>query len=123
VAVVGPVGGGKSMLLQAILGESARVTGRYVWVGLACARAQRCVRNHGRGCAAHVRERNVATPCRTRLDPPVTMSDGTRSLTVNGPVAYAAQTPFIVAQSVRDNILFGLPYDPNFYSKACKMRQ
>jgi ABC-type branched-subunit amino acid transport system ATPase component len=28
VAVVGPVGGGKSMLLQAILGETATVTGR-----------------------------------------------------------------------------------------------
>jgi ABC-type transporter Mla maintaining outer membrane lipid asymmetry ATPase subunit MlaF len=39
VAVVGPVGGGKSMLLQAILGETARVTGRYVWVGPTCAGA------------------------------------------------------------------------------------
>jgi ABC-type transporter Mla maintaining outer membrane lipid asymmetry ATPase subunit MlaF len=30
VAVVGPVGSGKSMLLQSILGETAKVTGRCV---------------------------------------------------------------------------------------------
>jgi ABC-type multidrug transport system fused ATPase/permease subunit len=37
---------------------------------------------------------------------------------VNGPVAYAAQMPFIIAQSVRENILFGLPYEPVLYNKV-----
>jgi ABC-type multidrug transport system fused ATPase/permease subunit len=39
-------------------------------------------------------------------------------MAVNGHVAYAAQTPFLIAQSVRDNILFGLPYEPELYGQV-----
>jgi hypothetical protein len=44
-----------------------------------------------------------------------------RSVTVNGSVAYAAQTPFLTDRSVRDNILFGLEYEPSLYAKACPL--
>jgi ABC-type multidrug transport system fused ATPase/permease subunit len=37
---------------------------------------------------------------------------------VGGSVAYAAQAPFLINLSVRDNILFGLPYDAELYSKV-----
>lgn len=33
-------------------------------------------------------------------------------------VAFVPQTAFIFGASVRDNILFGLPYDDNLYSAA-----
>jgi ABC-type multidrug transport system fused ATPase/permease subunit len=37
---------------------------------------------------------------------------------VQGAVAYAAQTAWIYNGTVRDNILFGLPYDPRRYRRA-----
>jgi ABC-type multidrug transport system fused ATPase/permease subunit len=36
----------------------------------------------------------------------------------NGSVAYAAQEPFILNASVRDNITFGRPYDEALYRKV-----
>lgn len=64
LAVVGPVGAGKSSLLMAVLREIVPIRGR-----------------------VHVR----------------------------GPVAYAAQEPWLVSATVRDNILFGEPFDPDRY--------
>lgn len=40
------------------------------------------------------------------------------SLEVNGSIAYAAQQAWIMNQSVKDNILFGLPYDENYYRET-----
>ena len=37
---------------------------------------------------------------------------------VRGSVAYAAQRPFVLSSSVRDNILFGLPYDEARYHRV-----
>jgi len=37
---------------------------------------------------------------------------------VNGTLAYAAQQAWILNQSVRDNILFGFPYDENHYRQT-----
>lgn len=64
LAVVGPVGAGKSSLLMAVLREIVPVSGK-----------------------VHVR----------------------------GPVAYAAQEPWLVSATVRDNILFGEPFDAERY--------
>ena len=44
---------------------------------------------------------------------------------LNGKVAYVAQMAWILNKTVRDNILFGLPYDENKYNKvidACSLR-
>ena len=38
------------------------------------------------------------------------------SIAVAGSVAYCAQTPFIVSGTLRDNILFGAPYDADKYA-------
>ena len=38
------------------------------------------------------------------------------SITVSGSVAYCAQTPFIVSGTLRDNILFGAPFDADKYA-------
>ncbi|PQE32064.1 abc metal ion transporter protein [Rutstroemia sp. NJR-2017a WRK4] len=39
---------------------------------------------------------------------------------VHGQTAYAAQQPWIMNASVKENILFGHRYDPNFYEKTVK---
>ena len=42
----------------------------------------------------------------------------------NGKVAYASQDPWLFSGSVRENILFGLPYNNYWYKKvieACAM--
>ncbi|KAF8322189.1 hypothetical protein DL93DRAFT_2051237 [Clavulina sp. PMI_390] len=66
-AVVGPVGSGKSSLLQALLSEMRRTSGDVV---------------------------------------------------LNGAVSYAAQTAWIQGASIRDNILFGRPFDEQRYWKV-----
>jgi len=46
-------------------------------------------------------------------------------ITLNGKVAYASQTAWILNKTVRENILFGLPYDETRYKKvidACCLR-
>lgn len=47
------------------------------------------------------------------------------TLSVNGTVGYAAQTPWIQNATVRDNILFGSNFDPEWYDtviEACALR-
>ncbi|XP_063985040.1 ATP-binding cassette sub-family C member 4-like [Diachasmimorpha longicaudata] len=69
-AVVGPVGAGKSSLLQLILGE-------------------------------------------------LSSSDG--HVTVGGSVSYASQEPWLFGASVRNNILFGQPYDESRYRQVVRV--
>ncbi|ALC40250.1 CG31793, partial [Drosophila busckii] len=69
VAVIGPVGSGKSSLIQAILGELPAESG---------------------------------------------------SLNLQGRLSYAAQEPWLFSGSVRDNILFGLPWDKLRYYQVIK---
>lgn len=45
------------------------------------------------------------------------------SITISGSVAFAAQTPWISNASIKDNILFGHRYDPDFYKKTIKACQ
>uniref|UniRef100_A0A914ZNC1 Uncharacterized protein n=2 Tax=Parascaris univalens TaxID=6257 RepID=A0A914ZNC1_PARUN len=70
IAVVGPVGCGKSSLLSSILRETRRVSG---------------------------------------------------SMVVNGHLAYASQDAWIFSGSIRDNILFGEPYDEKRYQEAIRV--
>ncbi len=67
VAVVGPVGAGKSSLFAALLGEIEKLEGDVI---------------------------------------------------MRGSVAYTAQTPWVQSGSVRDNILFGRPFDPIRYAQV-----
>ncbi|KAK3100459.1 hypothetical protein FSP39_020430 [Pinctada imbricata] len=67
IGICGSVGGGKSSLINAILGRMPMSTGR---------------------------------------------------LAVDGTVAYAAQQAWIFNATVRENILFGKPYDPEWYQKV-----
>jgi len=49
---------------------------------------------------------------------------GSGSISLNGKVAYAAQSSWILNASVRDNITFGLPYEKEKYEKiirACQL--
>ncbi|XP_044728782.1 ATP-binding cassette sub-family C member 4-like [Chrysoperla carnea] len=74
-AIIGPVGSGKSSLLNTILSE-------------------------------------------------IIPNDGT--INVNGVVSYSCQEPWLFVGSVRNNILFGLPYDRRKYQKvvqACSLKQ
>ncbi|PNF15051.1 hypothetical protein B7P43_G16818 [Cryptotermes secundus] len=69
-AVIGPVGSGKSSLLQAVLGE-------------------------------------------------LPLSDG--SLIVGGDVSYSSQEPWLFVGTVRQNILFGQPYNPERYKEVIQV--
>ena len=47
-------------------------------------------------------------------------------VTVNGSLAYACQEPWLFSASLRDNILFGRPYDHAWYStvvEACALEK
>ena len=76
LALVGPVGAGKSTIINGIIGEVASVSGT--------------------------------------------------KISMNGRVSYVSQTPFILNATVRDNILFELEYDEEWYNQvldACCLRQ
>lgn len=72
VAVVGPVGCGKSTLFESLLGEVRMIEGKVIWGG-------------------------------------------------DGKVAYCPQSSWIQAASVRENIVFGRPYDAERYWEVIKM--
>ena len=45
-------------------------------------------------------------------------------MTVNGPVGYVSQDPWIFSATLQQNILFGLPYDSDWYNtviEACAL--
>ena len=53
------------------------------------------------------------------------MGEGS-SIILNGKVAYVAQSAWILNKTVRENILFGLPFDQDKYDKvldACSLRK
>ena len=46
------------------------------------------------------------------------------SVVVDGKVSYASQDPWVFSGTLRDNVLFGLPYKPEWYQKvieACSL--
>ncbi|KAI8887881.1 hypothetical protein K501DRAFT_211341 [Backusella circina FSU 941] len=89
--VCGPTGSGKTSFLHALLGEMDIVSGR-----------------------AYLPSKTVIdVPSYSRIDPenPNLYLDR---------VAYAAQQPFLRHASIRDNILFGLPFDPVRYKTVLK---
>ena len=45
---------------------------------------------------------------------------GRSSISVNGSIAYASQVPWIMNDTIRNNILFGKEYDYHKYSEAVK---
>jgi ATP-binding cassette subfamily C (CFTR/MRP) protein 1 len=64
-----------------------------------------------------------STLCSAILNEAV-LGEGSR-VELHGSVAYVAQTAWILNKTVRDNILFGLPYDKERYEKvidACSLR-
>jgi ATP-binding cassette subfamily C (CFTR/MRP) protein 1 len=40
---------------------------------------------------------------------------GNSNITVNGTIAYASQVPWIMNDTIKNNILFGKPYDEKKY--------
>ena len=47
------------------------------------------------------------------------------SVDINGRVSYVSQTPWVFSGTVRDNILFGLPFDQKRYDEvidACALK-
>ena len=43
------------------------------------------------------------------------------SVTVRGRVAYASQESWVFSATLRENILFGLPYQPNWYNTVVEV--
>jgi ABC-type multidrug transport system fused ATPase/permease subunit len=94
VAIVGRVGAGKSSVLQAALGRMRLLPGGGGVVG-----------------------RGGGDPDSTTPTTP-TPNTTTPFLRVGGRVAYVPQTPWVQNLSVRDNILFGLPFDEQKYRRV-----
>ncbi|KAH6709145.1 hypothetical protein BKA61DRAFT_556514 [Leptodontidium sp. MPI-SDFR-AT-0119] len=88
--ILGPTGSGKSLLLAAILGEVDVVGGNIT--------APR------------------PPPADQRFDSKATAADWI----IPSAIAYVAQTPWIENASIKDNILFGLPFDEIRYNKVLK---
>ncbi len=42
------------------------------------------------------------------------------SVQVNGRVSYASQDPWVFSATLRENVLFGTPYDKEWYSKVIR---
>ena len=64
-----------------------------------------------------------STLCASILNEAV-LTEGSK-ITLNGKTAYVAQTAWILNKTVRENILFGLPYDEDRYNQvidACSLR-
>jgi len=45
---------------------------------------------------------------------------GNPKITINGTIAYASQVPWIMNDTIKNNILFGKPYDEKRYKEAIK---
>jgi ABC-type multidrug transport system fused ATPase/permease subunit len=88
--ISGPTGSGKSLLLAAILGE-VDVLGGTITVPR-------------------------APPVDQRFDSKATAADWI----IPSSIAFVSQTPWIENMSIKDNILFGLPYDETRYKKVLK---
>ncbi|GBP41931.1 hypothetical protein EVAR_31694_1 [Eumeta japonica] len=48
------------------------------------------------------------------------LAPGSGTVTVNGSISYASQEAWLFPSTVRENILFGIPYDPAKYKRVCK---
>jgi len=86
--ISGPTGSGKSLLLAAILGEVDLLEGNITVPR--------------------------APPVDQRFDSKATAADWI----IPSSIAFVAQTPWIENMSIKDNILFGLPYDEIRYNKV-----
>jgi ABC-type multidrug transport system fused ATPase/permease subunit len=89
-SVCGPTGAGKSSVLQALLGEMKRLSGNIQFP-----------------------DPRFAVPLS-----PDWMGQHAHQLTTG--VAYVAQTSWLQNATIRDNILFGEPYDPIRYDRVLK---
>jgi ABC-type multidrug transport system fused ATPase/permease subunit len=88
--ILGPTGAGKSLLLAAILGEVDVLAGNITVPR--------------------------APPVNERFNSKATAADWI----IPSAIAFVAQTPWIENASIKDNILFGLPYDETRYEKVLK---
>ena len=86
--ISGKTGSGKSLLLASIIGEVDRLAGRI--------------------------EVPLAPPLSQRYDSKVNKSDWI----IDGAIAFVAQICFIENATIKENILFGLPYDGGRYRKV-----
>ncbi|KAH8129144.1 hypothetical protein FP744_10005119 [Trichoderma asperellum] len=94
--ISGPTGSGKSLLLAAILGE-AEVLGGYIQVP-------------------------KAPPPEQRFDSKATPANWI----IPDAICFISQTPWIENATIKNNVLFGLPYDPVRYQtvlEACALAQ
>jgi ABC-type multidrug transport system fused ATPase/permease subunit len=86
--ISGPTGSGKSLLLAAILGEAEVLSG------------------------------NIRVP----RPPPIHERFDSKATAANWilptAIAFVSQTPWIENATIKDNILFGLPFDPKRYKKV-----
>lgn len=116
--VVGPVGCSKTSLLMAIMGELKTKQGHIAVRGLSLddlSKGSDFVGNRDVDAAAIAGGATTATSGRGGKVP-----DGTATF------AYAAQEPWIMSNTLRNNVLFGLTYDRQWYEMviaACSLEQ
>ncbi|KAI8804937.1 P-loop containing nucleoside triphosphate hydrolase protein [Cladochytrium replicatum] len=112
--ISGPTGCGKTTLLLSLLGETKRIDGKACLpdavLGGAISRGEKATMPDGTIVSAEPSE--------------LVLADDPRADLVDSAVAYVAQSAWLLNASIRENICFGLPFNPKRYRlvvRACAL--
>ena len=106
MCIIGDVGSGKSSLLNAIIGDLLYLDSDFI-------------NDHKDDLVS-----NDVVISTVKMEGQRKMSEA--PITVSESIAYVQQNPWIQNKTIRDNILFGLPYDAEKYKvtiKICQLRR
>jgi ABC-type iron transport system FetAB ATPase subunit len=127
VAVVGPTGCGKTSLLSAMLGLMPGVEDSDELTVLTSQTSGHSVNRHHRGAKEGLQEPLLlaAAGGGGSFDHTTTLTKSKRpqQAVVRGSTAYVPQAAFLIGMSVRDNILFGMEWDAEWYQRCTAAAQ
>jgi ABC-type transport system involved in cytochrome bd biosynthesis fused ATPase/permease subunit len=103
VCIIGDVGSGKSSLLNAIIGDLQYLDPEFM----------EDYKDNKIG------EEEVIAKIKEETNKKIAASES--PIVINDSVAYVQQNPWIQNKTIRDNILFGLPYEEEKYKETIKI--
>ena len=103
MCIIGDVGSGKSSLLNAIIGDLQYLDPEFM----------EDYKDNKIG------EEEVIAKIKEEINKKITATES--PIVINDSVAYVQQNPWIQNKTIRDNILFGLPYEEEKYKETIKI--